>query len=509
MALLKEGDINYYKKYIKYKNKYLKYLHNINKIYSSNILIGGVQCSTCLSDPCECDENVIFIIDGENMANLDPGTLQRVIEYLNNKNCYFVTKNLNYMDRVPLNQQDNFNTFINNNKTNMVYVEHKDISKEMVLYNANYQFEHEAKIEKSPYGAYITKMHTAGDDFAAILLYYKIKDMNKHVVLLTNDGGDDWIMFKYCPNIHLDFSKKTEIFEQEMSLSPSTEINVYKLYSAYSGIIKFDEINDIKELVNEKIKNNNIYIQKKNILQTDSNKEKKNLENTKKSIINKFNKDKLYYSLVTANVNKIKDSLKELDKKYKKDVSDLQNTEQNDILQPVYAKMRQDRNKHNLTKTTILDAMIDTITNYESMLKPLTPPRSTAQVNIDKTDPEKIKETEKKENNIKNKAMKMLNITNNVLSDPGIINVPPDHMAPGHMALEQKTHAELDHPKALLQAQAQAQRQAHAQAKALIQAQAQAEAQAELEQIARKRVNAERELIKNDNKPSKKQKLDN
>jgi hypothetical protein len=46
-----KGDINYYKKYMKYKNKYLTYLHNINQQTKSlNIMIGG--CPGCLNPNC-------------------------------------------------------------------------------------------------------------------------------------------------------------------------------------------------------------------------------------------------------------------------------------------------------------------------------------------------------------------------------------------------------------------------------------------------------------------------
>jgi hypothetical protein len=46
-----KGDINYYKKYMKYKNKYITHLHNINQqTKSSNIMIGG--CPGCLNPNC-------------------------------------------------------------------------------------------------------------------------------------------------------------------------------------------------------------------------------------------------------------------------------------------------------------------------------------------------------------------------------------------------------------------------------------------------------------------------
>ena len=46
-----KGDINYYKKYMKYKNKYLTHLHNINQqTKSSNIMIGG--CPGCMNPNC-------------------------------------------------------------------------------------------------------------------------------------------------------------------------------------------------------------------------------------------------------------------------------------------------------------------------------------------------------------------------------------------------------------------------------------------------------------------------
>ena len=83
-----KGDINYYKKYMKYKNKYLTHLHNINQqTKSSNIMIGG--CPGCMNPNCAaCFEETLCL------DNNDPGCIKC-------KKCQAYSRNFNQIQHNP------------------------------------------------------------------------------------------------------------------------------------------------------------------------------------------------------------------------------------------------------------------------------------------------------------------------------------------------------------------------------------------------------------------------